>query len=171
MRFSQIADQVKALQKELAELKAAQSKTGGVPASLQLVRQLASSPARLRDPSMILSALQTLADEARCANDPKAAEYEAILRQTRPMMFRPDFGDVLIRLLESKEETAVAATIAKMVKGASQPWAQPLMHPYRRPAGGRGQGFRQGRGRGGCFSCGRPGHYQRHCNANRPNNA
>jgi hypothetical protein len=72
-------------------LKAAHPTSGGVSASLQLVRQLASAPTRFKDPSMILSALQSLADEARCANDPKAAEYEAILRQTRPLIYKPEF--------------------------------------------------------------------------------
>lgn len=115
---------------------------------------------------MILSALQSLADEARCANDSKAAEYEAILRQTRPLMFKPEFGDIIIRLLGTKEETSVAAAIAKMVKGASQS----NTHPYQRPTGGRGVGNRQVRGRAVCFSCGRPGHFQRHCRNSNSNN-
>lgn len=61
---------------------------------------------------MLAAALQTLADEARVANDTKAAEYEAILRQARPFMYRPEFGDIITRLLGTKEEAAVASTIA-----------------------------------------------------------
>ena len=154
------------------------SGTGGVAASLQLVRQLASAPCRLRDPTLILAALQTLADEARCLNDPKAAEYEAILRQTRPHMLKPEFGEIIIRLLGTKEEISVASTIAKMVKDTPQTapylqaqyqpapyqqqafYQQPSFQPYPTPYRGRG------RGRAGnltCFSCGRPGHFQRHC--------
>ena len=44
---------------------------------------------------MISSALPTLADQARCAGHPKSAEFEAMLRQTRPLLYRPEYGDVM----------------------------------------------------------------------------
>lgn len=161
-----MTEQLEALRAEIEALKTNRPVSGRVDAALQLVRQLASAPARLRDPTMISSALQNLSDEARCVSDPKTAEYEAILRQTRPLVYRPEFGDVIISLLGTKEETAVASVIAKMVKGSGQPF----VHPYRRQTGGRGSRGRQGRGRMVCFGCGRPGHFQRHCTSRAPNN-
>ena len=117
----QIEEKFKALKAELEVLKTDRPASGGVDAALQLVRQPASAPARLRDPTLISSALQSLTDEARCADHRKAAEFEAIIRQRRSLLYRPEYGDIIIRLFRTKEETAVASTIAKMVKGTRQP--------------------------------------------------
>ena len=64
-----------------------------------------------------------------------SGEYEAILRQTRPLAYRQEFGDVIIRLLGTKEETAVTSTIVKMVKNTTQ---QPFFQPYRHPLASHG---------------------------------
>ncbi|XP_032238852.1 uncharacterized protein LOC116618839 [Nematostella vectensis] len=80
---NEIAEQIKALQAQLAVLNAAKTDKGGVPAAFQLVRQLASAPPRLRDPAMIMNALQNLADEARYCSDTKAAQYEVVLSAGR----------------------------------------------------------------------------------------
>lgn len=80
------------------------------------VRQLASAPTRFRDPSAILGALQKLADDARTTKHAKAAEYEAVLRQSRLLMYNPQLGDIITRLVGTKEESQVATSIAKMVK-------------------------------------------------------
>ena len=109
---------------------------------------------------MILSAIQHLSDIARCTNHPKSAEYEAILRQVRPLAYRPEFGDNIIRFLGTKEETAVASTIAKMIKGTHR---QQYLHPYRRAPLGQGANWGAGRGRVVCFACGRPGRFQKNC--------
>lgn len=157
-------EQIKTLKAEVEALKANHTASSGVEASLMLVRQLASAPSRLRDHAMIVSALQRLADDARCSHHPRAAEFEAILRQTRPLSFRREFGDLIIRLLGTKEETSVASAIAKMVKNTGRPGAV----PYRRPLDPRGRpGGRPIRGRLNCFNCGRPGHFQRHCPVSR----
>ena len=58
----QIIDQLKALQAEVKALKE-HNPADTVDAALQNVRQLASAPTRLRDPSMIAAALQILADK------------------------------------------------------------------------------------------------------------
>ena len=107
-----------------------------------------------------MAAVQKLADDARTTGHAKAAEYEAILRQSRPLMFNPQFGEVIVRLLGSKEESQVAVTIAKM----KQAWPQPPPHPYY-PPHIRGRGGAPSRGRRGvkCFNCGLFGHFQRQC--------
>lgn len=79
---------VKSLQDEVKALKTADPGHGGVTASLALVRNLIAAPRHLRDTNMIMSALQQLADDARIASDPKTLEYEAILRQCRPLLYR-----------------------------------------------------------------------------------
>lgn len=160
------------MKEEVQALKGNRTATGGVDAALQFVRQLASAPPRLRDPTMISSALQTLADQARCADHPNAAKFEAILRQTRSLLYRSEYGDVITRLLGTKEETAVAATIAKVTKHTSR---QTPAHPYRRQTRGNASGGRYGRGgansaTSGCFNCGQMGHFQRHCPGRFSNN-
>lgn len=161
-----MAQQIQDLKDQVNSLKA--EKGFGVAVSLQLVRQLASSPLRLRDPFAILAALQKLADEARTSGDVAAPRYEAIVRQVRPLASSPQFGHIIIRLLGSKDECEAAAAIAKMSKSR----APVSFHPYARstppqrpvslrgfPSRGLRRGSRSSRGRGVCFSRGDPGHF------------
>lgn len=150
----QVEDELKALKAEVEALKSSRAASGGIDAALQL---LASAPAHLCDPTMIRCG-EMLSDAVRCSNHPQTAEFEAILRQTRPLIYRPEFGDIIIRLLGTKEETSVASTIAKMVKSPRQ------------PMGFRGSTANAGSSRMVCFSCGRPGHLQRHCPMKNLNN-
>ncbi|KAK3745186.1 hypothetical protein QZH41_008385, partial [Actinostola sp. cb2023] len=130
--------QILQLRQDLETLKA-QSTAVSVEASLAQVRQLASAPTRFRDPSAILAAIQKLADDARTTGHEKAAEYdEAILRQSRPLLYNTQFGDIIIRLIGSKEESRIATTIAKMTKASPATAASSFMHPYPRPQRGRG---------------------------------
>ena len=132
---------LKTLQEEIKTLKASGPAPGGVcgvscPCT-GLVRQLVGAPKHMRDPHMIMSAVQQLADEAKTSADPKTAEYEAILRQCRPIMYRGDLGEILTRLLGTKEESNVANTIAKMTKPfgkqGSGVGSAPYQAPPRRP--------------------------------------
>jgi len=117
-------------------LEALKTKTSAVSveASLAVVRQLASAPSAFKDPSAMMAALQKLADDARTTGHAKTAEYEAILRQTRPLMFSNQLGDI-VHLLGSKEESQVANTIAKMKKALPRPSAP---YSYSRSYRGRG---------------------------------
>ena len=96
------------LREQLNTLKEGSGKCTDVAINLQLVRQLASAPLHLRDPHAIFAALQKLADEARVSGDPSALRYEAILRQTRLLSSSSEFGFIIIRLVDSKEESEVA---------------------------------------------------------------
>ena len=68
------------------------------------------------DPFAILAALQKLADKARVSDDPSASRYEVIFRQIRPLSSSPDFGNIIIRLLGSKEKSDVTNSIAKITR-------------------------------------------------------
>jgi hypothetical protein len=151
--------QLQQLRQEVETLKA-QATAVNVETSLAQVRQLASAPTRLRDPSAIMAALQKLADDARTVGHDKAAEFEAILRQVRPHIYSPQFGDIIIRLVGSKEESKIATAIAKMVKQQSS-YAGPYPRSLMRNRGNAP------RGRMACFKCGQRGHFQRHCPNNR----
>lgn len=152
------------MKKEVDELKL-KTTAVNVEASLENVRQLASSPTRFREPHSIMLAIQKLADDARVSSHPRAKEFEAILRQVRPFAYNPQLGDVVTRLIGSKEEAKVAATIAKMMKSNRAPAPQ-AFQPYPRQ-GFRGRGRGVARGRVRCFGCGQQGHFQRNCPARR----
>lgn len=163
-----MAQQILDLEEQLNTLKAETGKGTDVSVTLQLVRQLASAPHHIRDPFAILAALQKLADEARVSGDPSASKYEAILRQSRPLSSFPYFGNIIIRLLGSKEESDVANSMAKMTRQRNPGY----FHPYARwnqpqHFGARGvssRGARRGaRARGICFNCGQRGHFQKNC--------
>ena len=103
--YFKLAQQVRELREQLNTLKEGSGKGADVTITLQLVRQLASAPRHLRNPYAILAALQKLADEARVSGDPSAPRYETILRQTRPLSSSVEFGDIITRLVGSKEES------------------------------------------------------------------
>ncbi len=162
-----LAQQLQELKEQFNTLKEGTGKGADVSVSLQLVRQLASAPYHLRDPFSILAALQKLADEARVSNDPSAARYEAILRQSRPLASSPDFGDIITRLIGSKKESEVANFISKMSRTRGSGF-----HRYARwnvprpPAANVVRGVphdpRRGfRARGVCFNCGLRGYFQK----------
>ena len=111
-----MAQQIQDLKEQLNTLKAETGKGADVTVTLQLVRQLASASQHLRDPFAILAAFQKLADEARVSADPSASRYEATLRQSRPLSSSLDFGNIILRLLASKEESEVVNSITKMMR-------------------------------------------------------
>ena len=106
------------------------------------------------------------ADEARGSGDPSESRFEAILRQSRPLSSFPDFGNIIIRLLGSKEESDVANSIAKMTRKRTPGyfhlyarWNQPQHFEAR---GISSRGARRGaRACGVCFNCGKRGHFQK----------
>lgn len=93
-----------------------------------------------------------------------------MLRQSRPLSSSPDFGNAIIRLLGSKEESDVANSMAKMTRqrspGYFHPyarWNQP-QHFGARSFSSRG-GRRGARARGICSNCGQHGHFKKNCSS------
>lgn len=114
-----------------------------------------------------MAAIQKLVDEAPVSGDPSAQRDEAILRHTRPLTSSVEFGDIIIRLVGSKEESEVANWIAKM----SRQRGSSCFHPYARwSTPQRSSSYVRGvpprgsrRGCGVFLNCGQRGHFQRQC--------
>ena len=84
--------------------------------ALKHVRQLLSRPPTIFDAFATWAALEKLCDVAREKGHDRANRFAIILRQTRPLMGSPTFQQVLLKLLGSDEEVAIAKEIQKAVK-------------------------------------------------------
>ena len=114
-----------------------------------------------------MAALEHLVDTARENADADILRYNAVLRQTKGLAENPVLQRVLLKLLGSKEEIAIA-------KGDWQSYkklpSSPLLlrgfqssaqHSFTRA---QPYSFSSGRANGIiCFACGRPGHIARNC--------
>ena len=80
--------------------------------ALQNIRQLLSRPPGAFDAHATMAALEHLVDTARENADTEILRYNAILRQTRGLAENPVLQRVLLKLLGSKEEIAIAKEIA-----------------------------------------------------------
>lgn len=138
--------------KNLKEL----SKEKSVETALKHVRQLLSRPPSIFDAFATWAALEELCDTAREKGHDRANRFSIILRQTRPLMRSPTFQPVLLKLVGSEEEVAIAKEIHKAVKqfpvtGPRVPSAPPGSSATRQPSPVV------------CFNCGRRGHIARSC--------
>ena len=120
-------------------------------ASLRHLRQLLARPAAVFDAHATMAAVEHLVDITRERGSDKASRYAIILRQTRPLLASPTLQPLLLKLVGSEEEVAIAREIQKALKsqcpasrvsGASRP----LLAPY--PSGQRNANI-------SCYSCGR----------------
>ena len=136
--------------------------------ALQYLRQLLSRPPGAFDVHATMAALEHLVDTARENADAEVVRYNAILRQTRGLTENPVLQRVLLKLLGSKEEIAIAKEIDKATKSSTP---TPLL---RGVSTGSQRGFSRvqpysyytGNGNGSgitCYECGRPGHIARNC--------
>ena len=153
--------QLEELKKEIQNLKES-SDEKSVDSALRHVRQLLSRPPSIFDAFATWAALEQLCDVAREKGHDRANRFAVILRQTRPLMGSPTFQPVLLKLVGSDEEVAIAKEIQKAVKQAPGVWP-------RAPSAPPGPGAPRQLSSVVCFNCGRRGHIARSCW--RPQNA
>lgn len=84
--------------------------------ALQFLHQLLSRPPWASDVHASMAALEHLVDTARENADADVSHYNAILLQTRSLAESPVLQRVLLKLLGSKEEIAMAKEIDKATK-------------------------------------------------------
>ena len=124
--------------------------------ALKQVRQLLSRPPSILDAFAAWAALEQLCDVTREKGHDCANRFAIILRQTRLLMGSPTFQQVLLKLLGSDEEVAIAKEIQKAVKQTPRVWPTTITSPPGPSA------IRQ-KSSVACFNCGRRGHIARSC--------
>ena len=129
------------LRKDLDHLTELQARNS-VEAALRRLRELLTRPQALFDPHATFAALEHLADVARERGSDQASRYSIIQRQTRPLLSSPSLQALLLKLVGSPEEVAIAKEIPIGALKVNQNPAPPLMdntqpsfQPYsRRPS-------------------------------------
>ena len=124
--------------------------------AFKYVRQLLSRPPSIFDAFAAAAALEQLCDVAREKGHDRANRFSIILRQTRLLMGSPTFQQVLLKLLGSDEEVAIAKEIQKAVKQTPGVCPRP-------PTSLPGPGVTPQTNPVVCFNCGRRGHIARSC--------
>lgn len=122
--------------------------------ALQNLRQLLSHLPGVFDVHSAMAALEHLSDTARENGDEHAPRYNAILKQTRGLFGHQAIQRILLKLLATKEEIAIAKEIEKATK--SNPLSLPLFssqvfNGQRPPARARRYVIT-------CYACGLRGH-------------
>ena len=161
--YSQAApDVVEEVKREIEAVKAKISQNSVVHC-LQFLRQLLSRPPGAFDAHAAMAALEHLSDVARENGDELAPRYNAILKQTRGLSGNPAIQHILLKLLETKEEIAIANEIEKATKNSSaslRPLSGQVSSTRHLPAPSQPYPMT-------CFACGLRGHTARNCRARR----
>ena len=129
--------------------------------ALQNLRQLLSHLPSVFDVHSAMAALEHLSDIARENGDEHAPRYNAILKQTRGLFGHQAIQRILLKLLATKEEIAIAKEIEKATK--SNPLSPPLFSSQ--VFNGRRAPARARRYVITCYACGMRGHIARNCRA------
>ena len=164
--FRQAEMTVRELQNQLMELKRT-SAFNSVGAALLSLQQELAKPPPVFDPYKALAGLESLVDLARDNADTRTKRLSTILRQCRPLLGKPQFQSILLKLVGDKEDVEVAKAIQKSLRPSAS-WG-PMM-PSRPP----GPGFSRRspdlsyapRPPPTCFNCRRRGHIARFCPRN-----
>ena len=106
---------VRELQNQLMELKRT-SASNSVGAALLSLQQELAKPPPVFDPYKALAGLESLVDLARDNADTRTKRLSTILRQCRPLLGKPQFQSILLKLVRDKEDVEVAKAIQKSLR-------------------------------------------------------
>ena len=106
---------VRELQNQLLELKRT-SASNSVGAALFILQQELAKPPPVFDPYKALAGLESLVDLARDNADARTKRFSTILRQCRPLLGKPQFQSILLKLVGDKEDVEVAKAIQKSLR-------------------------------------------------------
>jgi len=149
---------VRELQNQLLESKRS-SASNSVGAALLSLQQELAKPPPVFDPYKALAGLESLVDLARDNADARTKRISTILRQCRPLLGKPQFQSILLKLVGDKEDVEVTKAIQKSLRPPAS-WGPSL--PSRLPGPSfshRSPDFRYAPlTPPTCFNCRRRGH-------------
>ena len=108
---------VRELQNPLLELKRS-SAYNSVGADLLSLQQELAKPPPVFDPYNTLVGLESLVDLARGKADARTNSFSTILRQCRPLLGKPQFQSILLKL-DGDKDVDVAKAIQKSLRPSS----------------------------------------------------
>ena len=157
---------IRELQNQLLELKRT-SASNSVGTALFSLQQELAKPTPVFDPYKALAGLEALVDLARDNADARAKRFSTILRQCRPLLGKPQFQSILLKLVGDKEDVEVAKAIQKSLR-PSEPWGPSIASRPPRPGSSRRSidSSYAPRPPPTCFNCRRRGHIARFCPRN-----
>ena len=131
------------------------------------LQQELAKPTPVFDPYKALAGLEALADLARDNADARTKRLSTILRQCRPLLGKPQFQSILLKLVGDKEDVEVAKAIQKSMR-LSEPWGPSIASRPPRPGSSRRSidSSYAPRPPRTCFNCRRRGHIARFCPRN-----
>ena len=106
---------VKELQNQLLELKRT-SASNSVGAALFFLQQELAKPPTVFDTYNALAGLESLVDLARDNADARTKRFSTILRQCRPLLGKPQFQSILLKLVGDKADVEVAKAVQKSLR-------------------------------------------------------
>ena len=157
---------IRELQNQLLELKRT-SASNSVGTALFSLQQELAKPTPVFDPYKALAGLEALVDLARDNADARAKRFSTILRQCRPLLGKPQFQSILLKLVGDKEDVEVAKAIQKSLR-PSEPSGPSIASRPPRPGSSRRStdSSYAPRPPPTCFNCRRRGHIARFCPRN-----
>ena len=157
---------VRELQNQLLELKRTSASNSVGDALFSLQQELAKPPP-VFDPYKAVAGLESLVDLPRDNADTRTKRFSTILRQCRPLLGKPQFQNILLKLVGDTQDVQVAKAIQKSLHPSAS-WGPSMA--FRPPGPGfshRSPDFRSApRPPPTCFNCRRRGHIARFCPRN-----
>ena len=156
---------VRELQNQLLEFKRT-SASNSVGAALFSLQQELAKPPPVFDPYKALTGLESLVDLARDNADAGTKRFSTILRQCRPLLGKPQFQSILLKLVGDKD-VEVAKAIQKSLHPSASWGPSMALRPPDPGFSHRSPDFRYApRPPPTCINCRRRGHIARFCPRN-----